>query len=283
MPSFRALFAESKSAIPDMLFPLFQSDIHPHLQRDLITTLLNLCLHDDNCKKLIAEDGPMGILVFPLVIDALKSSILETRSNAAAALCLSSDLDLNKEFIGKLGALKPLIDLFEEGQPLATRNAASAIFNLCIVGNNKEKALGLGVVKVLVKKIKNGMYVDESVSILSLLSNLEMATNEMRKLGAVPYLFNIITERVSAVNNENSALIRESSSAVNAEKSALKLDNCLFTLYNTIWCSNGRNYKEISDEENSHKTFSRLAQNWSPVAQKFANTFLEILELGIPH
>ncbi|KAJ0539557.1 putative armadillo-like helical protein [Helianthus annuus] len=120
MPSFRALFGESLESIPQLLTPLCQSksqtEIHPDLQEDLITTLLNLSIHDNN-KKLVAET-PM---VIPLLLDALRFGTIETRTNAAATLFTLSALDSNKSLIGKAGALKPLIDLLEEGHPLAMK------------------------------------------------------------------------------------------------------------------------------------------------------------------
>ncbi|KAJ6687109.1 U-BOX DOMAIN-CONTAINING PROTEIN 9 [Salix purpurea] len=132
MPSFRALFGESLEAIPQLLRPLSElksrSSIYPDLQEDIITTLLNLSIHDSN-KKLVAET-PM---VIPLLMEALMSGTIETRTNAAAALFTLSALDSNKTLIGKSGALKPLIDLLEEGHPLAMKDVASAIFNLCII------------------------------------------------------------------------------------------------------------------------------------------------------
>ncbi|KAL0369444.1 UNVERIFIED_CONTAM: U-box domain-containing protein 9 [Sesamum angustifolium] len=52
MPSFRALFGESLDAISQLLSPLSQSNcetvVHPDLQEDVITTLLNLSIHDNN-------------------------------------------------------------------------------------------------------------------------------------------------------------------------------------------------------------------------------------------
>ncbi|KAE9463703.1 hypothetical protein C3L33_04385, partial [Rhododendron williamsianum] len=98
IPSFRQLFGESLYAIPQLLTPLSQPqtqsdncDTHPDLQEDVITTLLNLSIHDNN-KKFVAET-PM---VISLLMDALRSGTIETRSNAAAALFTLSALDSNK-------------------------------------------------------------------------------------------------------------------------------------------------------------------------------------------
>ncbi|RYR44993.1 hypothetical protein Ahy_A08g041249 isoform B [Arachis hypogaea] len=93
--------------------------VHPDLHEDLITTILNLSIHDDN-KKVFGEDPT----VIALLIDALKSGTIQTRSNAAAAIFTLSALDSNKHIIGKSGAIKHLLDLLEEGQPLAVKDAA---------------------------------------------------------------------------------------------------------------------------------------------------------------
>ncbi|XP_059660059.1 U-box domain-containing protein 9-like [Cornus florida] len=260
MPSFRALFGESNYAIPDLLKPLSQtksqSDIHPDLKEDLITTLLNLSIHDNN-KKLIAE-SPMGTLVFPLLIDSLRSGTIETRSNAAAALFTLSALDLNKAIIGKSGALKPLIDLLEEGHPLAMKDVASAIFNLCILHENKARAVRDGAVGVILKKIMDGMHVDELLAILAMLSSNQKAVEELGKFGAVPCLLSIIRESNCARNNEN----------------------CIAILH-TICFSDRSKWKEMRDEENSHKTISKLAQNGTSRAQRKANAILERLNRAV--
>ncbi|CAH9138715.1 unnamed protein product, partial [Cuscuta epithymum] len=54
MHPFRALFGESENLIPQLISPLCEPIIQEELQEDIITTLFNISLHDDN-KKLIAE------------------------------------------------------------------------------------------------------------------------------------------------------------------------------------------------------------------------------------
>ncbi|GFZ13344.1 plant U-box 9 [Actinidia rufa] len=168
IPSFRQLFGESLDAIPQLLKPLSQgrsqSDVNPDLQEDLITTVLNLSIHDNN-KKVVAETPT----VIPLLMDALRSGTIETRSNAAAALFTLSALDSNKALIGNSGALKPLIELLEEGHPLVMKDVASAIFNLCILHENKARAVRDGAVRVILEKITNRMHVDELLAILAVL------------------------------------------------------------------------------------------------------------------
>lgn len=251
MPSFRALFGESQDSIPQLLIPLSestsQSDTRLELQEDLITTLLNLSIHDNN-KKLVAET-PM---VIPVLIDALKTGTIETRSNAAAALFTLSALDSNKALIGKSGALKPLIDLLEEGHPLAVKDVASAIFNLCIIHENKARAVRDGAVRVILKKIVNRMYVDELLAILAMLSIHQKALEEMGELGAVPCLLNIIRETTCGRNKEN----------------------CIAILH-TICFNDRTKWKEIREEEKTYGTISELAKSGTSRAKRKASGILE--------
>ncbi|KAL0417986.1 UNVERIFIED_CONTAM: U-box domain-containing protein 9 [Sesamum radiatum] len=253
MPSFRALFSESLGAIPQLLSPFSQSkcksELHPDLQEDLITTLLNLSIHDNN-KKLVAET-PM---VIPLLMDALRSGTIETRSNAAAALFTLSALDSNKALIGKSGALKPLIDLLDEGHPLAMKDVASAIFSLCIIHENKARAVRDGAVRVILKKITSRIHVDELLAILAMLSTSQKAIEDMGELGAVPCLFSIIRETCCARNKEN----------------------CIAILY-TICFSDRSKWKEMREEESTHHTISQLAQNGTSRAKRKASGILERL------
>ncbi|XP_073143743.1 U-box domain-containing protein 9 [Henckelia pumila] len=257
MPSFRALFSESVDFIPQLLSPLsnseFQTEFHLELQEDLITTLLNLSIHDNN-KKLVAETP----VVIPLLMDALRSGTIETKSNAAAALFTLSALDSNKELIGKSGALKPLINLLNEGYSLAMRDTASAIFNLCIIHENKLRAVRDGAVPAILKKIKSRMHVDELLSILAMLSSNQKAIEEMGELGAVPCLLSIIRETTCARNKEN----------------------CIAILY-TICLSDRSKWKEIKEEENVFGTISQLAQNGTSRAKRKAGGILEKLNRAV--
>ncbi|PON43089.1 Beta-catenin [Trema orientale] len=257
MPSFRALFGESLESIPQLLRPLSegksQTGIQPELQEDVITTLLNLSIHDNN-KKLVAET-PM---VIPLLMEALRSGTIETRSNAAAALFTLSALDSNKALVGKAGALKPLIDLLEEGHPLAMKDVASAIFNLCILHENKMRVVRDGVVGVILKKITNRMHVDELLTILAMLATHQKAVEEMGELGAVPCLLSIIRENTCDRTKENSIAILHAI------------------------CFNDRTkWKEIREEEKVYGTISKLTQNGTARAKRKASGILERLNRAL--
>ncbi|GAB4841478.1 hypothetical protein Ancab_022194 [Ancistrocladus abbreviatus] len=253
IPSYRALFGESADSIPQLLKPLSQrtagNEIPPDLQEDLITTLLNLSIHDSN-KKLVAET-PM---VIPLLVDALKCGTIQTRSNAAAALFTLSAVDSNKILIGKSGAFGPLIDLLDEGHPLAMKDSASAIFNLCIVHENKGRAVREGAVSVILKKIKDKSHVDELLAILAMLSTHQRAVEELGELGAVQSLLNIIRDSPCARNKEN----------------------CIAILY--AICMNDRiKLRELREEENVYGTLSQLARDGTSRAKRKANGILERL------
>ncbi|RZB41174.1 U-box domain-containing protein 9 isoform B [Glycine soja] len=252
-PCFRVLFCDSADAIPQLLKPICGSDsfgsVHPDLQEDVITTLLNISIHDNN-KKLVAET-PM---VIPLLMRALRSGTIETRSNAAAALFTLSALDSNKELIGKSGALKPLIDLLEEGHPLAMKDVASAIFNICVMHENKARAVKDGAVRVILAKINKQIHVAELLAILALLSSHQRAVHDMGDLGAVPSLLRIIKESSCERNKENCVAILQ-----------------------TICLYDRSKLKEIREEENGHKTISELAKNGTSRAKRKASGILERL------
>ena len=257
MPSFRALFGESLDAIPQLLRPLTegksQTGIQPELQEDVITTLLNLSIHDNN-KKLVAET-PM---VVPLLIEALRSGTIETRTNAAAALFTLSALDSNKALIGKSGALKPLIDLLEEGHPLAMKDVASAIFNLCIIHENKVRVVREGVVRVIVKKVMSRVHVDELLAILAMLATHQRAVEEMGDLGAVPCLLSVIRESTCDRTKEN----------------------CIAILH-SICLSDRTKWKEMREEEKMHGTITKLSQNGTSRAKRKASGLLERLNRAV--
>ncbi|XP_071689375.1 U-box domain-containing protein 9-like [Rutidosis leptorrhynchoides] len=248
IPSFRAFFGESSDSIPQLLAPLsINSEIHPDLQEDLITTLLNISIHDSN-KTLVAETK----MAIPILLDALRLGTIETRSNAAATLFTLSASDSNKSLIGKAGALKPLIDLLDEGHVLAMKDAASAIFNLCLLNENKSRAVREGAINVLLNKIKDRVQVDELLAILAMLSSNQRAIEDMCDIGAVSCLFSLIKETNCARNKEN----------------------CVAILY-TICLNDRTKWNEVREEESTFGTLSQVAQNGTSRAKRKANGILD--------
>ncbi|CAL5426986.1 unnamed protein product [Camellia sinensis] len=190
-PSFRALFVESKDAISRSLEPLVSpagngSAAHllldPELQEDLITLVHNISVHEKN-KRPIARNP----IVVPLLIETLKTGLtIQTKSNAAASLFTLATFDCNKVIIGNLDVFKPLIDLVEEGHPVAMKDVLLAIYRLCENRENRVKAVQDGAVRVLVKKIMEeegtGPVVSMLLTVLTLLSSQQKL---WRKWGSV--------------------------------------------------------------------------------------------------
>lgn len=254
MPSFRSFFGESTSALPQLLGPFKSSESlkdHPDLQEDLVTTILNLSIHDNN-KKLIAEYP----VVIPVLVDSLQCGTIETRTNAAAALFTLSALDENKLLIGELGALKPLIDLLEEGHESAMKDVASAIFNLCKSRENRGIAVRDGAVKVILEKIKERVHVSELLAILALLSTHHTAIDELEELGSVECLLSIIRESSCEPDRENCIVILH--------------DICGYSRFAL---------KEVHDEEKGKGTISKLAENGTSRAKRKAKGLLNKLKL----
>ncbi|CAF2126651.1 hypothetical protein HID58_011072 [Brassica napus] len=246
---FRALFGESSEGITRLVSPLLVNQ-DEQLQEDVVTTLLNISIHDDSNKKLVCENPN----VIPLLIDALTRGTVATRSNAAAAIFTLSALDSNKALIGKSGILKPLIDLLEEGNPLAIKDAAAAIFTLCIAHENRSRAVKDGAVRVLGKKISEGLYVDELLALLAMLVTHWKAVEELGELGGVSWLLEITRESECKRNKENAIVI-----------------------LHTICFSDRTKWKEIREEESGHGTITRLAREGTSRAQRKANGILDRL------
>ncbi|KAJ1409315.1 Zinc finger, RING/FYVE/PHD-type [Sesbania bispinosa] len=252
MPSFRTLFGKPE-VIQELLSPLSAGTIciDPELHEDLITTLLNLSINEDN-KKVLAEDEK----VISLLIDSLKSGTTQTRSNAAAAFFSLSALESNKLIIGKSGAIKYLVDLLEDGHPSAVKDAASAIFNLCMAHENKGRTVREGAIQVILSKIMDHVLVDELLALLALLSTHSKAVEALGNHGAVPFLLDMIRE----------------------SKSERSKENCVAILY-TIFFNDRTKRKEVKDDEIANGTLSKLAQCGTPRAKRKATGILDRLNI----
>ncbi|KMS95186.1 hypothetical protein BVRB_011510 [Beta vulgaris subsp. vulgaris] len=205
LPSSCSFFGESIGAMLQLLSPLTSPktcEEHPDLHEDLITAVLNISIPDDN-KQAIVKCAS----VIPLLIESLKLGTMETRTNAAAALFSLSALDDNKVAIGQLGALKPLLDLLEQGDRSAMKDAASAIYNLCRQRENRGPAVKDGALKVIIGKIKERVYVSEMLAILALLSASRTAIDELEKLNSLDCLLSIIRESDSETDKENCTVV----------------------------------------------------------------------------
>ncbi|KAF3780331.1 U-box domain-containing protein 9 [Nymphaea thermarum] len=253
MPSFRALLGETPDAIPLLLSLLSRadSDHHPEVQEDVVTTILNLSIHDEN--KKIVTDTPEAI---PLLIKALKKGSMETRSNSAATLFTLSALDANKVKIGEAGAISPLVELLDQGSSMAKKDAAAAIFNLCIMHDNRARAVSDGAVRVLLKTImdESAGLVDESLAILAILSSNQQALEEIGRNGGTRCVLDIIRESTSGRNRENAVAV----------------------LHAVCW-NDRTKLKEVREEEDENGSLTVLSQNGTSRARRKAASILERL------
>lgn len=253
MPSFRALLGEKPEAI-SQLVSLSSMDLHTHLdlQEDVVTTILNLSIHDHN-KKIVGDD-PFAI---PLLIDAVVTGTIVTRSNAAAALFTLSAVDENKIKIGEMGGLYPLIELFEEDNPIAKKDAASAIFSLCKIHENKARAVKDGVVRVLLISIVEDTLFSESLAVLAMLSTNQQALQEICDNGGVSCMLMIIRETECEKDKENAVVV----------------------LY-AICMHDRRRLCDIRDENDISGCIALLARNGTARGSRKAKGILERLNKG---
>lgn len=255
MPPFRTLFGDSE-VIKKLLSPLSKgvACIDSELHEDLITAVLNLSI-DDNNKRVFVEDEKL----ITFIIDSLKSGTVQTKSNAAAAIFSLSAPDINKQIIGKTGAIKYLVDLLEKGHPSSMKDAASALFNLCIAHENKGKTVREGVVQVILSKIiVDHVLVDEFLALLALLSSHSKAVAALGSHGAVPFFMDIL--RDSNISDRSK-------------------ENCVAILY-IIFCNDKTKRKEIRDDEISNGTLAKLAECGTSRAKRKACGILDRLKIA---
>ncbi|KFK26070.1 hypothetical protein AALP_AA8G199200 [Arabis alpina] len=246
--------AQLRDSITRLLSPISglgeAVDGNPELQENIITTLFNISIVDQN-KTVIAANP----LVIPLLTKFLKQGTADTRRNSAGTLLSLSVIDSNKILIGNSEALKALIVLIEEGDFLATREAASAVFNICIASENREKAVLAGLVPVLTNKIKAGSNVDEFLAVLALVSSHNQAIEEMEKLGLIYDLFSILRKQSCSKTCENAVVIVLNMCERSRDKSQLKV---------------------VGEEEKQFGTFTKLARQGSDRAVRKTKAILQL-------
>ncbi|KAG5560987.1 hypothetical protein RHGRI_004121 [Rhododendron griersonianum] len=255
-PLYRDLLGNNE-AVSKLLEPLAvpgNACLDLHLQGHIITTVLNISLPDGN-KKVVAENPR----VIPSLIDALRTGTTMTKRNAAAALSKLSELDLNRTLIVESGALGPLIRLVGEGNPETMGNGCTAMYMLCrgpITDTYGEKAVSDGAVRVVLRKVMDGAFLDFLLPVLATLSRLPSAAEEMGRMGAVACLLKIMRKR--------------------GNKDSNAVESCATILFDI--CSNDKDeLKEVKQEEAANNTISTVARRGTQRARRKAT---EILEMG---
>ncbi|XP_020551129.1 uncharacterized protein LOC105166900 isoform X2 [Sesamum indicum] len=253
-PSFRALFGEITGAVPKLFSPLLLEKAYSdaRLHDDLVATVLNVSAHESNKAKILASRNP---LVVSFLIDSLRSKNIETRSHAAAVISALSAFDTNKYLIGESGAIKPLVDLITEGQPLALNEATCAILNLCTVTENRERAISEGAVIAVMDKIVGRVLIDEMLAILATLSSHHRAIEEMDEHGMIFCLFEMLRENNISEQSE---------------------EHCVAIIY--VMCFSDRTkLRKIHEVEDACETLHRVARTGTSRAKRKASSILERL------
>ncbi|KAK8943618.1 U-box domain-containing protein 9 [Platanthera guangdongensis] len=251
--SFRALVGDEPTAIHQLLSILSDAGDDNELREEAVTAVFNLSIHDAN-KKTIGESNGIALLIQSMKIDG---GTMSTRGNAAAALFTLSALDSNKSKIGELGAITPLVDLFDTGSLSAKKDAASAIFNLCLLNENKARAVKSGAVNACIAAMEDisSEIVDESLTLLALLTTNQEAAEEVADAGGVPPLLMILRKGATSTNLENAVVV----------------------LY-AACSSDRRKLKEVGEEESMHGTISKLSICGTSRAMRKATGILEKLK-----
>jgi hypothetical protein len=255
--SLRAAVGEKPDSISLMISTVSNPELENNVEllEDMVTTILNLSIHESN-KKIIGDD-PLAI---PFLIRALQSGTMEARSNSAAAIFSLSALNSNKAKIGELGAMRALVDLLEHGSMIAKKDAASAIFNLCMLHENKSRATKNGVIDVTLKAIADDLLVDESLAILALLSGDHETVEEIGETGGVASMLRVIQEDQCKRNKENAAVV-------------------LFAV-----CMYDRTkLREVAEDENLNGSLAWLAQNGTSRARRKAAGILDKMKRAVHH
>lgn len=183
----RILIAEA-GAIPALVSLLWTDD--QKTQEHAVTSLLNLSIYDHN-KEMIMLAGAIAP-----IIEVLRSGSMEARENAAASIFSLSLIDENKIIIGGTpGSMEALVELLESGSPRGKKDAATALFNLCIYQGNKSRAVRAGILKPLIKILKDsstwGM-LDEVLTILSVLVSNHEGKVAISKANTIPLLIDLL-------------------------------------------------------------------------------------------
>lgn len=110
--------------------------------------------------------------------------------------------------IGGSGAIPPLVLLLTIGSQRGKKDAAAALFNICIYMGNKGTVVRAGLVPILLELLTvtgNGM-MDEATAILSILSNSPDGKAAICAAAAIPILVAVIRNE-SQMSKENAASI----------------------------------------------------------------------------
>ncbi|XP_027364565.1 U-box domain-containing protein 9-like [Abrus precatorius] len=252
IPPFRELLG-NEEVIHLLLSPLSGGihGVHPQIHEDLVTTVLNASILEDN-RKIFGKDEK----IISLLIDSVRSGTIEARSNAASTIFLLSSIQTNRLIFGSCDALKHLVELLGEENESAMKAAASALSNLCLEDVVKEWSVEEGIVDVIIDKITDNIQVKQMMSLLALLADHLSAVQALADNDAVTLLLGVIRDNTGPSIKEYSISI----------------------LYKICQVYNIK-LLDINDEEEAYRSLSNLAETGTPRAKRIANIVLDLLKL----
>ncbi|RID79832.1 hypothetical protein BRARA_A02538 [Brassica rapa] len=223
----------ASSTLTKLLDPLLKPDvdIDPELQSDLVKTVFYLSSHEENKTFIGQNPSIINTLMF-----CLKQGSKETRRDAAATFALLSSTDHNRKFIACVGA--PTFD---------------AVSSLCVLEENRDRAVLAGAVRVLTKKLQADAMVDHSLSLLALLSTSQNAVEQMTELALVFTLLKFLRRSTYQPN----------------------VENALVTIFN-VSERDGSGLEFVSKEEKQKRTLTSVVVNGSEHAQTMALRILQV-------
>eukprot|EP00250_Pteridium_aquilinum_P000360 c10397_g1_i1 orf=149-2539(+) len=173
------------------------------IQLDATTTLLNLSLNN-TLKERISKEGAIEALV-----QVLRGGLSAgAKENAAIALACLAVGEANKSKIGLTGAVPALVDLLDRGTPRGKKDAATALYRLSSIDENKRRIVRAGATRLLVDFMSNegkedvmedkgigkdGM-ADKAIAILGNLVSVEEGRVAFVEEGGIMCLMQVIQE-----------------------------------------------------------------------------------------
>ncbi|KAG6410388.1 hypothetical protein SASPL_128446 [Salvia splendens] len=147
---------------------------------------------------LLAEAGAI-----PILVDLLTSNDAEIQDNAVTSILNLSIYDENKELIMLANAVPSVVQVLREGSAEAKENAngssrgkkdaATALFSLCIFQGNKGRAVRSGIVAALIKMLTDSSsMVDEALTILSVLASYHETKTALGRDSMIPVLTELL-------------------------------------------------------------------------------------------
>ncbi|KAF6140169.1 hypothetical protein GIB67_028975 [Kingdonia uniflora] len=253
-----------------LLSPLIVTDYNDtiqDLQEDLIAIVFNILHHEDNI--ITFAKNPDAVIP---VIEALSTGNANTQFTVAAIILKLSIYTPDRVIIADSEELKSLLHVVEKGYnnyPEARITAVKAVFNQCVIKKNRLKAIKDGAVRVILKKISDGLYAYELWAILRMLSMHRNAAYQIIELNGVHIFLNFLRKSSEDLNSDTSTEdLKSDQSTKSTTPEACIIKNCM-TVLNCIISKDKTKFKEIKEEERTYKTISWAFKNGTGVTPKW--------------